>query len=787
MQTRRDFLRHAAALTGSAFLSGVVPEAIARAAAIDPEADTTFLDAEHVVILMQENRSFDHCYGALQGVRGFRDPRVHVQPNGMPVWFQSDSKGNTYSPFRLDIKNSNATWIGGLPHSWQDQVDARNEGKYDKWLVAKPRAGLPFTLGHYTREDLPFYYAFADAFTVCDQAFCSSLTGTTPNRLYLWTGTIRENSSSPARVHNGDTDYDAEAAWVTFPERLEDAGVNWRVYQNEISLDSGLRGEEDAWLSNFTDNPLEWFSQYGVRFAKSRMTHVATRLKALPEEIEAKRKEIQANPEEAKPKKELEALEIDLRAKLAESAEYTESAWKGQTARARSLHRNAFASNTADPDYRSLETLTYKDAENERELLVPKGDVLHQLRKDVANGKLPTVSWIVAPEHFSDHPGSAWYGAWYLSEVLHILTENPEVWKKTIFILCYDENDGYFDHVPPYVAPFPNKPETGKVSEGIDTTEDVSDAHGRTHSIGLGYRCPLVVASPWSRGGCVNSQVFDHTSVLRFMEVWLAHKGKPVVESNISAWRRTVCGDLTSVFRPFAEDRASIPTPLNRDATLKGIYDAKFRPNPEGGAPLSEEQVKSVRVGAAQEPGTRPSCPLPYEPSLNARISEGILLVTMTAGNKRFGNRSQGIPFNAYSYGSEMTSRSYAVRAGAMVSDQWPITGEYHLRFDGPNGFCREFRGTAEKGVRILVTEGSRDMVVEVVNDGASPIDVEIKDESYGTPVQFAKLSPLESKTWSVNTKRGWYDFSVAAEGVAYRYSGRLETGEWGITDPAMG
>ena len=101
-------------------------------------------------------------------------------------------------------------------------------------------------------------------------------------------------------------------------------------------------------------------------------------------------------------------------------------------------------------------------------MLVPKGDVLHQFRKDVGEGKLPTISWLVPSERFSDHPSSAWYGAWYLSEVLDILTKNPAVWKKTIFILTYDENDGYFDHVPPFVAPDPARPETGRVSKGID-------------------------------------------------------------------------------------------------------------------------------------------------------------------------------------------------------------------------------------------------------------------------------------------------------------------------------
>ncbi|MGC4042802.1 MAG: alkaline phosphatase family protein [Armatimonas sp.] len=197
MQTRREFVKKAALLSGAAGVWSTLPGSLQRAMAIDPEPGSTFLDAEHIVILMQENRSFDHCYGMLRGVRGYNDPRAISLPNKNPVWLQSNANGDTYAPFHLDIQKSNVTWLGSLPHSWTNQVDARNNGNYDKWLVAKPSghkeiAQMPLTLGYYHRADLPFYYALADSFTVCDQHFCSSLTGTTPNRCYLWTGTIRE-------------------------------------------------------------------------------------------------------------------------------------------------------------------------------------------------------------------------------------------------------------------------------------------------------------------------------------------------------------------------------------------------------------------------------------------------------------------------------------------------------------------------------------------------------------------------------------------------------------------
>ncbi len=141
--------------------------------AIAPEADSTFLDAEHIVILMQENRSFDHALGTLRGVRGFNDPRAIRLPNGNSVFVQTDASGASYAPWRLDIKDTRITWMGSIPHSRQSQVDAWSEGCHDGWIEAKRSgnhdyASVSMTMGHYTREDLPFYYALADAFTVCD-------------------------------------------------------------------------------------------------------------------------------------------------------------------------------------------------------------------------------------------------------------------------------------------------------------------------------------------------------------------------------------------------------------------------------------------------------------------------------------------------------------------------------------------------------------------------------------------------------------------------------------------
>src|SRR5580693_2273870 len=211
---RREFLKKTALLTGGAGVAQFLPESILRALAITPPEGSTWQDAEHIVILMQENRSFDHTLGTLRGVRGYNDPRAIELPNRNLVWLQSNAAGQTYPPFRLDIKNTRITWMHSLPHSWANQVNARNDGKFDQWLNVKQNSiaeysHIPQTMGFHTREDLPFYYAMADAFTVCDQNFCSSLTGTNPNRLHFWTGTVREEQHEDSRPHlwNDDMDY----------------------------------------------------------------------------------------------------------------------------------------------------------------------------------------------------------------------------------------------------------------------------------------------------------------------------------------------------------------------------------------------------------------------------------------------------------------------------------------------------------------------------------------------------------------------------------------------------
>lgn len=803
MDSRREFLRKAALLTGAGGLATMLPDTIRRAMAINPAPGSTYLDAEHIVFLMQENRSFDHCFGTLKGVRGFNDPRALKTEGAANVFFQKNEKGEYYTPFRMDIKDTKATWMSALPHSWSDQVDARNNGRYDRWLDVK-RSGnreyreMPLTMGYYNREDIPFYYALADAFTVCDQHFCSSLTGTTPNRLYFWTGTIREEQhpNVKANVWNSDVDYGKWAKWKTFPEVLEQHNISWKIYQNEISAGVGFEGEEDSWLGNFTDNPIEWFTQYHVEYHEPHLAWLRKVKKDMPAELAGLEKELAGMEKGAKAytdrerkiarQKRVLQYALDTLKRVEEKPFHTLPATEQQ------LHKKAFTTNAGDPDYHALSRLQYKDGETEREVQLPKGDILHQFRKDVKSGQLPAVSWIVAPENFSDHPGAPWYGAWYLSEVMDILTQNPEVWKKTIFILTYDENDGYFDHVPPFTAPAPG---AGKVSAGIDASlefvnKDAQEQGSgvRESAIGLGYRVPLVVASPWSRGGFVNSQVFDHTSNLQFLEHFFSRKLKKEVHTdNISSWRRAVCGDLTSIFRPWNGEKISTPASLEKERFIETIHNAKFKSAPSNFKPVTD-LTDAAKYMPEQEKGVRPACAIPYE--LNAHIiplKDGKTLgLELEAGNKIFGGKSAGAPFNVY--GAKMENRSYAVSAGDTLTDEW--NGE-ELSIYGPNGFFRSFKGISGQLphlLRIRVEYKAGGLVLKLQNQDKTPVLAHIA-QSHVSKTEKVKVEETKSITIRLSGTHGWYDISVTLPDhkAEYRFAGHVETGSTSFSDPVMG
>nr|WP_295866913.1 phospholipase C, phosphocholine-specific [uncultured Chitinophaga sp.] len=841
MDTRREFLKKSLLLSGAAGFSTIMPASIQRALAIDPTPGSTWLDAEHIVILMQENRSFDHCFGTLQGVRGFRDPRAIPLPDLKPVWFQTDEKGDTYAPFRLDIKDTKITWMGSLPHSRASQVDAYNAGKHDQWLLAKKPgnkqyAHMPLTMGYFTREDLPFNYAMADAFTICDQHFCSGMTSTTPNRSFFWTGKIdsQENGRTKQNIRNDDFAY-GKQTWKTFPELLTDNNIPWKFYQNDLSCGGGFKGEERAWLANFGCNLLEFFEAYHVKFSSRYIQTLLKQVETLPEEIN-KLQEASPSSDAAAQKIRTEVAKkqevLDNATK--ELAKWNKESFEQLTAKQKELYNNAFVINNGDPNFRSVTTFQYTDDGQDRKVTVPAGDILHQFRRDVREGKLPTVSWLSGPQNFSDHPSAPWYGAWYVSEIMDILTGNPEVWKKTIFIVTYDENDGYYDHVPPFSIPDENKPGTGKVSAGIDTevehvrlenelAQGIHKKQAREAPVGLGFRVPLLIASPWSRGGKVCSQVFDHTSTLQFLETFVNRKYKKQVHlDNISQWRRAICGDLTAAFSTFVPKKEKLPF-LQKEKFVQEIYNAQFKTIPGGFKKLSTDDISQVtgkgtpaRLLAPQEKGVRPSPALPYELYADIDCQPGSRQVkaSFAAGNKVFGTAAAGSPFTViapvtYKDDKGNTDKcrnwSFAVKAGDQLHYEWPLeafeNNRYHLQLHGPNGFFREATGnTEDPGITTTCTyernkssqKLTGNVLLSVASSSGQPLRITIRDNAYGNKAITRTVTKDQSAqiTLPLQSSHGWYDFTVLADGhaqYARRYAGRVETGTESITDPYMG
>ncbi|MFF3753301.1 phosphocholine-specific phospholipase C [Streptomyces sp. NPDC002018] len=688
---RRRFLQIAGATTGFSALS----DSIARAAAIPAGRRTgTIKDVDHIVVLMQENRSFDHYFGSLRGVRGFGDPRPVTPVGGRSVWHQSDGSQDIL-PYHPDAEDLGMRFIAGLDHDWAGGHQAWNQGRYDQWIPAKS-AG---TMAYLKREDIPFHYALADAFTVCDAYHCSFIGATDPNRYYMWTGHTGNDGKGGGPVLGND---EAGYGWTTYPERLEEAGVSWKIYQDTgdgLDAAGGWGWIDDAYRGNYGDNSLLYFDNY----------------------------------------------------------------------------RNAAP---GDPLYEKARTGT--NAKN--------GDGFFDiLRADVKAGKLPRISWIAAPEAFSEHPNwPANYGAWYISQVLDALTSNPEVWSRTALFITYDENDGYFDHVVPPCPPA----SAAQGASTVDTALDHFPGSGRYAAgpYGLGQRVPMLVVSPWSTGGYVCSEVFDHTSILRFME-----RRFGVAEPNISPWRRAICGDLTSAFDFGLQDTRPAALPAT-DAYEPPDQERhpSYTPTPPGRAVLPK-----------QEKGSRPTRPLPYAPLVDgaATPSTGRFTLTFSSG------AAAGACFTVTSANRADGPWTYTTAAGRKLSDTWNTAyseGVYDLSVFGPNGFLRTFRGagttagpevtarhdTGHTGRGAGKDSGSARVVLTLTNTGAAACRLTISN-AYGgksttvrVPAGGRVVHPVELR----GTKR-WYDLTVVSDtdqGFLRRLAGHVENGAPGVSDPAI-
>lgn len=257
----RSSLRHMTSIDRRRLLalgaaSLALPASIQKAWAIQAKSTTgTIQDVQHVVILMQENRSFDHYFGTMNGVRGFGDRFPIPLPGGRTVWAQTHTKAEpkVIAPFPLNTTQTFAHMrVEGTPHSWSDAQYAWDQGRMTNW----PDHKQPHAMGYFMESDIPFQWALADAFTICDAYHCSFQGGTNTNRLFHWTGTNdgegKRGGPSISNSHDQLPAKEAKAAipytWTTYPERLEAAGVSWKIYEDMAD--------------NFGDNPLVGFKAF---------------------------------------------------------------------------------------------------------------------------------------------------------------------------------------------------------------------------------------------------------------------------------------------------------------------------------------------------------------------------------------------------------------------------------------------------------------------------------------------------------------------------------------------
>ncbi|MHB8341163.1 MAG: phospholipase C, partial [Mycobacteriales bacterium] len=268
--TLRQILAGGAGAGVALGLAGGPLRRLDRAAAAVPTRCAPLSDIEHVVILIQENRAFDHYFGSYRAVRGFADPHALRQPGGLPILYQpgyqpgvgADPTGHLL-PFHLDTATSNAECTNDISHDRGPQHLSWNQGRMDRWVVSHLQtegpANAPLTMGYYTRTDLAFYYALADAFTICDRYHCSVIGPTHPNRLYTVSGTLDPDGDNGGPLVEtvgppGEYSYDGKFTWRTMPEQLQAAGVSWKIYQSPDTV-----GSTSAVLGN---NVLRFFSAY---------------------------------------------------------------------------------------------------------------------------------------------------------------------------------------------------------------------------------------------------------------------------------------------------------------------------------------------------------------------------------------------------------------------------------------------------------------------------------------------------------------------------------------------
>ncbi|WP_198347683.1 alkaline phosphatase family protein [Nocardia terrae] len=756
---RRRFLKHAAQLGGAAGAMSMLPPSLVQAWA-EPAPPGGWDRIEHVVILMQENRSFDHYYGGMAGVRGYADLNALQLSTGRSVFHQPDG-GRTVLPYLTTLQN-----IDGTDHGTGTGHEAFASGRHDRWIAAKGEG----TMVGYDRDSLAFYYQLAEAFTLCDGYHCSVNGPTDPNRMYLFSGTVKNPLALDNYAESLQTSLFADDMKLRWMRSLPVTGIVDAVLGMVHGLTSALPRALDQALAGLIAPPTGNLFLYDALLGPDAGRYVNEVIFGLPWTTYAER---------------LEERGIGWRV-YQEWDNYTDNALDffasfREAARAALKYTNgggtlAFENffryyddlqrdPSREPAYaaalkRGMDELTPRQrALVEKGLLRARtGTLVESFRTDVATGRLPRVSWIVAPYVDCEHPVMGpRNGQALVHGVLEALAEHPEVFAKTVFILNYDENDGYFDHVP---APTPPPGTAGEYFGG--------------HNVGLGARTPAIIVSPWSKQA-VCSELFDHTSVLKFLE-----RVTGVAEPNISPWRRQMCGDLSSLFDFGARRTLIVPAAAPRaEQSMTGA------PQP---LPFVARMPK-------QQTGRKARVPLPYRPQARCAPNDrgG---VTLTLENGGIGAVHCRIHPNAFV--ADYTPTLVDVAGGGTVARDLPaVNGRYDYSVYGPDGFQRRFAGDLQGPCGALrvtataATSGKRALGWSFENGGVQPVSILVVSNAYradGPWIIEVGAGATERRDMACDSDAeggGWYDFSVTADadaGFLCRTRGFVETGAPGMT-----
>jgi phospholipase C len=637
----------------------------------------TMADLKHVVILMQENRSFDHYFGKLPGVRGLDDKQALNFQDGTNVFQQRDASGNIHT-----AQQDDGTW--GTDHGFT----TLNGRRWNTWVQEKGAEAMNYHSPGY----MSFYWSVASQFAVGDQYFCSILGPTDCNRKYHWAG------SSNGEIGNSDeSNYDRN--WVTAAEQLQQVGIDWRMFSDNSGSGSGGRqAYRSDWLGDYGDNELKYFKGFDP--------------KGLPAD----------DP------------------KLAAG---TGLIWRGNA-----QYYLPSPAGSVVPNNDSAKNLDY----------VLK-DFIAACEPD-AEFPLPKVSWVTAPYGWCEHPSAdSQHGERYAARILEALQANPELWNSTLFIVNYDENDGKFDHVlPPYAEPgTPNEYTSGK--EQINVSNYVTTGGS---PIGLGPRVPFLMVSPWTRGGWVASEVFDHTSIIKLLETWSAYLGTPFTSPNISDWRRSIVGDLTSAL-DFAHPQTGPVTFAD--------------PIAEVAVTVTADQLKHR--------------PLPFHG--HATVVEDRAAGTVTATMNVEGPDGKALSFQVFPDKYKPFSNTpFTVGAGSSKQYVWDATGtdgKYAFTIYSNDGFVRSFAGqlvpSTEKDLgipraQVGLTKGADAKVaITLQNDGHEPVRYKLAANDYVGDTQIVHVKGGQSAEVAWPTQDGYYDVIITADtgnGWTQRYAGRVAT-----------